>query len=163
MQELLEWLSVRNNVTFMIAVAGFLISSYTMISGWYKSLECYELRVVDYTTHGDVAQLLLCIENHSDSPLTIVEFSAFGKTCELRPKRIRGKPESFGFQATPQFPICISAHGAQYAYLEFVGADVPVAGLYPGSTVRLRVRSTRREESIDIALSRISCYLHTRE
>ena len=163
MNDLLNWLGVRDNVTFAIAVVSFLISCYTVITNWYKSLECYELRVVDYTTHSDIAQMLLCIENHSASPLTVVEFSAFGVTCELRPKRIRGKPESFGFQATPQFPLCIPAHGAQYAYLEFVGADLPVAGLYPGSTVLLRVRTTRREESVSLRLSRLSCYLHTRE
>lgn len=163
MNNLLDWLGVRDNVTFFIAVASFIMSVWATGSAFLRSLESYAVEVIDHSTpRSDVMQLMVCIRNASSSPLTVLSFSMFGTTCELRPKKIRGNPEAFGFQGTPQFPICIPARGAVYAYVEFVGSDLPIAGLYPGRKVDLSVRSTIREQTLTITLPDTACYLHSR-
>ena len=163
MIDLLNWLGVRDNVTFGISVASFLISVWTAAVALIRSRECYTVEIIDHSApRSDVMQLMLCISNASSRPLTVLSFSMFGTTCELRPKKIRGDPEAFGFQGTPQFPICIPAWGAVYTYVEFVGGDFPVAGLYPGQKVVLTVRSTLRARSLSITLPDTACYLHKR-
>lgn len=163
MNDLLNWLGVRDNVTFGISVVSFILSVWTAVSAFIRSRECYTVEVIDHSTpRSDVMQLMLCISNCSSSPLTILSFSMFGTTCELRPKKIRGNPADFGFQGTPQFPICVPARGAVYAYVEFVAGDLPVAGLYPGRRVDLTVRSTLRAQTLSITLPDTACYLHRR-
>lgn len=163
MNDFLHWLGVRDNVTFCISVISFVVSVLTAASAFIRSRENYAVEVIDHSTpRSDVMQLLVCIRNCSSSPLTILSFAIFGTTCELRPKKIRGNPADFGFQGTPQFPVCVPARGAVYAYLEFVGGDLPVAGLYPGRRVDLTVRSTIRDRTLSITLPNTACYLHSR-
>lgn len=163
MQEIIHWLSNRDNVTFLIAVLGFGLSLWTAISTAVRARECYDIEIVDYTSpRDDVVQFMVCIRNISSSPLTIISFTFSDTVCELRPKKIRGNPEKFGFQGTPQFPICVPAHGAEYAYIEFVGSDLPIMGLYPGCSVSLYVRSSRGERRFDMKLGEKSFYLHPR-
>lgn len=162
-QNFLDWLGVQDNVSFGISVVSFIVSSWTAAISYIRSRENYTVEVIDHSTpRSDVMQLMVCISNASASPLTILSFTMFGTTCELRPKRIRGNPADFGFQGTPQFPICVPAWGAVYAYVEFVDSDLPVAGLYPGRKVDLTVRSTLRAQTLTITLPATACYLHKR-
>lgn len=145
----------------IISCISLFVSIYVLISTHLKSCEKYEISIVDYSFRfGYVLQLLVVFTNHSDSPLTIKSVFCDGTICELEPKKIRGNPGSFGFVSTPQFPLCIPAHGCQYAYLEFLSHQytAPV----PGTTLNLEICSTRKSVQKTVLLGGISHYLHTK-
>lgn len=153
----------RDDVTFWIAVAGFGISVYTLVSSWIKSRENYRIELIDYAyRRKDVIQFLICISNNSDSPLTIVDISVFGVICELEPKSIWGDPGQWDFRHTPDFPLCIPAHSSQYAYLEFVDDNYGFPKLAPGKTVMFEIHSTDLRVQKTVTLGNESHYLHTR-
>ncbi len=146
-------------------VLGFLLSSWLAISAACRNRERYTIHVIDYTVVNqlETVQFLLCITNESGRALTITEIEYRGVCCELEPKKIRGALGTIGFQATPDFPLCIPAHSAQYVYLEFVSESLAHTALYPGTTVNFQIRSTLRRVQKSELLGDISHYLHTRE
>lgn len=150
------------NWELIIAFVSLFISCFVLVSNHIREKERYEISVIDYVFRSpDILQLLVGITNKSSSPLIIVSVSCDGATCELEPKKIRGYPEKFGFVSTPRFPICVSSHGCQYAYLEFLNYQhtAPVRG----TTLNLEIRSTLKTEQKTLLLGDISHYLHTRE
>lgn len=153
-----------DSLTFLMAVLSFLYSICDFIVTRVKSKESYKIAAVDYANRGDdVMQFLVSITNRSDEPLTITEVSVFGTTCELTGKAICGKPESWNFQHTPDFPICIDAHSCSYAYLEFVKQGIGQNQLDHGTSVIFQIRSTRRQGQKTVTLGHKSHYLHSRE
>ncbi len=144
----------------ILSIIGFILSAGITIHTWRKSRECYHISVIDYEVHHSVFQLLIAISNCSSNPLVIHTISCGGIDCELEPKPIRGKPGSFGFEATPRFPLCIEAYGCHYAYLEFV--DYPHTSPTPGTNLTLEIHSTRKQVQKTLLLGDKSHYLHTR-
>lgn len=144
----------------VLSIIGFILSAVITIYTWQKSRECYQISVIDYEVRHSVLQLLITVSNRSSNPLVIHTISCDGTDCELEPKPIRGKPDSFGFAATPRFPLCIEAHGCQYAYLEFV--DYPHTSPTPGTNLTLEIHSTRKQVRKTLLLGDKSHYLHTR-
>lgn len=164
LSDLINWISARDNVTFLIAVAGFVMSCYTAVRNVIRSRECYTLDAIDYENRSpNIIQFLVCVSNQSDTPLVITEISVFGTICELEPKAIRRKPEDWNFRHTADFPLCVAARCSQYAYLEFCGDNHGFCQLAPGQTVLFEIRSTRKRAQKTVTLWNKSHYLHTRE
>lgn len=154
----------RADVTFWIAVGGFMLSVYNAMSKWLSSREHYRLELIDYAYRSkNVVQFLVCVSNLSAAPLTLTEISVFGTPCELFPKKIYGKPGNWGFRHTAEFPLCIPARSSQFFYLEFVDHHNGFPSLSPGKTVIFETRSTFRRIQKTALLSNESHYLHTRE
>ena len=150
------------NWELIIAIISLIVSCSVLISSKIKSREKYTISVVDYALRRrDILQLLVVITNCSDSPLTIKSIFCHESICELEPKMIRGLPDKFGFVSTPRFPLCIPAHGCQYAYLEFLNYrhTPPV----PGTSLTLEIHSTLKPVQKTALLGDISHYLHTTE
>ena len=145
----------------ILSIIGFILSAGITIHTWRKSRECYHISVIDYEVHHSVFQLLIAISNCSSNPLVIHTISCGGIDCELEPKPIRGKPGSFGFEATPRFPLCIEAYGCHYAYLEFV--DPPRTPLDRGTTVSFEIQTTFRLVRKTVTLPSRSHYLNKKE
>ena len=162
-KRVLDFLSQQSNVTFLIAVVSFILSTGHIVVSVLSGKESYKLEVVDYAYRDkNVIQFLVCIANRSNSPLSIISISAFETTRELFPKMIYGKPENWNFRHTVEFPICIPAHGCQYAYLEFCGDNFQAELLTPDSKVAFEIRSTRKQVRKIALLPKQSCYLHAR-
>lgn len=161
---MLNWFSNRDNITFLIAIIGFAMSIYSVIRNAIRSAESYTIEVTDYAyRRAEVIQFLVCISNLSDEPLSITEISVFGTTCELYPKMIYGKPENWNFRHTAEFPVCIPAHGCQYAFLEFLGENFRAEQLTPESKVCFEIRSTRKRVQKTVVLGNESHYLHAKK
>ena len=160
-----EWFQDRNNITFLISVIGFILTTYQLIRNVILSRENYVISVIDYVKRrDDCIQFLFGIENRSSYPLCISEITFYGITCELERKAIRQRPSSWNFQSTGNFPLCIQAHSSQYVYVEFL--DVPCdtfphIQLCRGTTVTFGIRSTRSLAQKKLMLGDISHYLHT--
>ena len=161
--KILNWFCVQDNITFLIAVAGFIMSLITTVRNAFNARESYSIEVIDYAfrdSHN--VQFLICITNRSDSALSIIDIKVFETICELYPKKIYGEPENWNFRHTANFPLCIPAHGCQHAYLEFLDGSFQADRLGPGKTVRFEIRSTRRQVRKNVTLGNESHYLHTR-
>lgn len=162
LKEVFPKILTKENITFLIAVISFCLSVFSLIKSAIQNRESYEIKLIDYATRKkDIVQFMVVILNYSANPLSIVSFSAGETTCELVSKAIRGYPENWNFRSTPNFPVCIPAHGCQYAYLEFVGYQgIPLA---PGTKLTFEIRSTHQRRSKTVLLGDTSHYLHTRE
>lgn len=153
----------RADVTFWIAVGGFILSVYNAVSKWLCEKERYRLELIDYAYRNkNVVQFLVCVSNLSAAPLTLTEISVFGVSCELLPKKIYGKPGNWDFRHTAEFPLCIPARSSQFFHLEFVDHHNGFPVLRPGNTVIVETRSTFRRRQKTVLLSSESHYLHTR-
>lgn len=152
-------------ITSVAGVLGFILSLWLAISNAYRNRECYAFSIIDYEVQESrhVVRFLVCITNKSSRALTITEITYCGVCCELEPKRIRGAEGKLGFQATPDFPLCVPAHGAQYAYLQFASEDLAGTELSPGTSVNFQIRSTLHQVQKTELLGNISHYLHTKE
>ena len=160
----IKWFFDIDNLTFLMAMLGFIYAVLDIAVSWLRSRESYKLSVIDYEHRNpDVAQFLIAITNKSNNPLVISGISVFGTTCELLPKAIRGTPEKWNFQHTAEFPICVEAHGCCYAFLEHVSPGIGQNPLDPGITVTFQIRSTRKLARKKITLGNRSHYLHKRE
>ena len=163
MQGFMRWIGTQDNITFLIAVASFLITTVHVLASLIKSLESYSVDVIDYVKRtGRVVQFLVCVSNLSDMPLTVISIDFSVATCELHPKAIRNNPGAWNFQKTAEFPLCISPHSCQYAYLEFLDGDFQHMQLCRGTAVTFRIRSTRHLGQKSIILGDTSHYLHTK-
>lgn len=150
-------------ISCFIAVASFTMSTLSIVLAYIKGRESYTFDVIDYAWRNNrVIQFLISISNRSDNPLTITDITFDKTVCELVPKAIRGDVGAWNFQTTPHFPLCIPAHGCQYAYLEFVGGPFPQNLLDQGKVVTFQIRTTRMQGQKIVSLGRISHYLHMR-
>lgn len=161
MTKIFVWFCDRDNVTFFIAVVGFVLSIYSTIKISIQNRESYKIEVIDYTKALErVVQLYICITNLSSSPLAIKEISLNGVTCELWPKAIRGDENKWNFQCTPQFPICIAGRHCQYAFIEFVSSELKDVPLKSGDKLSLKVQTSKKTTEKTILLGNVSHYLH---
>lgn len=150
-------------IALIISVSSFLLSVYTIVSAKIKAVEKYDIDIVDYMVYDNTStQFLVCVSNKSSEPLSILSISYNGIICELEPKKIKNNPPDWNFQSTPRFPLCIAAHGCQYAYLEFVDRIHPHKSLCRETTVNFQIRSTRKTVHKKISLGEPSHYLHTK-
>lgn len=152
------------DVIFGVAgVLGFFLSLFLAVNSAVKRRESYSVDVIDYCVpRAGVTQFLVCIQNMSDSPLSIICVTYDGMPCELERKKIRVVEGRSNFQTTPDFPLCISGHGAVYSYLEFVDYEREHKPLSPGITVTFEIQSTRHRKQKTLSLHDTSHYLHTR-
>lgn len=158
-----HWIVKAENASLAVSAFALAVSVFTLARDMLGNRERYTIEIIDYSQPLHCIQLLISITNRSGSPLILTHFSLLGICCELEPKRIRGRAENFGFQSTPVFPLCISAHGACYAYLEFVYDSPPQIDLSAGKDLTLQIHSTRRQARRTIQLGSKSHYLHSRE
>lgn len=160
-----KWFCDRDNITFLIAVISFLLTTYQLVRNAVLSKENYKVSAIDYAKRrNDCVQFLLCVENLSKSPLCISEITFYGTTCELTKKAIHGNPHDWNFQSTGDFPLCIQPHSSQYVYVEFLDIALgtfPHIELCRGTAVTFEIRSTHRLARKKLMLGDISHYLHT--
>ena len=161
----MNWLFTQENITFAIAVAGFLLSLGQIIVSLIKSRENYRLAVVDYAQRDpNCIQFLMCVENRANLPLCITSIGFQGVTCELVRKAIRETPDAWNFQHTADFPLCLAPHSSLYAYVEFLdvsSGSFSHTALCHGTTVSFEIHSTRKLAQKKLVLGDISHYLHT--
>lgn len=149
-------------ITTTIAVSGFLLSLYNFISAKINARENYSFCVVDSSRlHNRSIRFLVCFENRSESPLTIVSVCFAGQQCELLPKPISGDSSAWNFRHTDHFPLCVPAHGAIYSYLEFVKLNDVPQPLEIDTPVTFEIRSTRRVSRKTVLLKLAAGYLPT--
>lgn len=151
------------SVDFLVdiaGIAGFVLSVILAVWGFIQSRENYQITVIDYADFGPSTRFLISITNLSANPLIITQFRFCGTTCELEPKKIRGEPETWNGVTTPQFPICVPARGAAFAYIEFV--DCPSAPLVPDMLVTFQIQTTARLGLKTVLLPNKSHYLNRR-
>lgn len=150
------------NWELILAFTSFCLSVFTLLASFFKSREKYEVSIIDYSFRREsILQLFVVFTNLSSSPLTIKSVSCDGADCELEPKMIRGNPEQPNFVLSAKFPLCISSHSCQFAYLEFLDYQHTVPA--PGINLTLKISSTRKLVSKTVLLGDISHYLHTKK
>lgn len=149
------------NWSLLFSGLSLAITLITIIVNKIKSIENYSIFPIDYAYRQNALQLLVSITNHSDTPLVISFIYCDGINCELEPKKIRGEPNKFGSAVTSQFPLCIAAHGCQFAYLEF--SNFPHISLVPGKNLIFQIHSTRKQAQKTLFLGEPARYLHTKE
>lgn len=144
----------------ILGIIAFVVSAAIATYTYIKSLEHYEVHIIDYELRRTSLQLFIMVVNKSTNPLVIRSISCGGIDCELEPKLIRGGEKSLFRAITPLFPLGLEALGCQQAYLEFVG--YPHNPPTPGTTLTLQICSTRKSEQKTVLLGEQSHYLHTR-
>lgn len=158
---MLNWLSRTENIALIVSIISLLISLAMPVIQFLNSREKYRISVVDYRSPTDIsAQLLVCIENLSDSPLTIISIFLDGVCCALDARTLRDMDYSRRAERIIKFPVCIPAHGAQYCYLEFFDEALQGILLFPGKELTLQIHSTFRQEYKSTILGNRLYYLH---
>lgn len=146
-------------VSIVISILSLGLSIALAVRTYLKERESYSADVIDYRSFQTESQFLFCFSNTSACPLTIIDIKYDGIVCLLEPKAIetrRGVP----VRMTAEFPLCIPAHGAQYAYVLFPGAGVPHMQLTPGTVVNFQIQTTQSLSQRTIILSHTGYYLH---
>lgn len=160
-----SWLT-QDNITTAIAVLGFVLTAAQLFHQIKTNQEHFKIEVIDYVVcplwDRTVVQFLVCTSNLSSRPLTIVTISYDGVCCELEPKPVKGLQGSLEYHITPQFPLCIPGHGAQYFYLEFVIRPVKQISLSPGTAVTFEICTTGSVTTKSVLLGDKSHYLPNR-
>ena len=151
---LMEYISV------IISVLSLGLSIALAIRTYIKELESYSADIIDYRSFQTESQFLFCFSNNSSHSLTIVDIKYDGIICLLEPKAIETRRDGTVVRAAAQFPLCIPAHGAQYAYVLFPGAGVQHKQLNPGTAVNFQIQTTRSLSQKSVTLSHTGYYLH---
>lgn len=76
MKEIFDWFSSRDNITFAIAVAGFLLSTWNTVHDWIRNRRAVTVEIKDIFSLRDTAGrtteiIKLIIVNRSKEPITI--------------------------------------------------------------------------------------------
>lgn len=151
----------KENVTFLIAVAGFFMSALTLLKEFWGRRNSLELTIIDYKTYRTgIAQFYIQIQNKSSLPASVskivFEFRENWYTCELEPKLIKKTPAVC--IKTPCFPVTVPPTAFFACYLEFLG--VPNMQLSPGTVVSFQIYTSRGILKKSITLSSAEHYLH---
>lgn len=146
---------------FSVIISGFSLALSIGLAVWTytKERESYSVDIIDYRAFQTESLFLLCISNPSSCPLIITNIKYDGFACLLEPKPFetrRGVP----VRATADFPLCIPAHGAQYAYVLFPDAGGQHKQLNPGIVVNFQIRTTQSLSQRTVTLSHTGYYLH---
>ena len=144
----------------LAGIAGFILSVILAFFSFIRSRECYRISVIDFADFGPSTRFLISFSNRSASPLVITEICFCGTICELEPKKIRGEPGAWNGVTTPAFPICVPAHEAAFAYIEFV--NCPNDPLAPDMQVTFQIQTTARRGLKTVLLPSRSHYLNRR-
>ena len=147
-------------ISVIISICSLSLSIFLAIRTYAKELESYSMTVIDYRGFQTENQFLFCFSNTSSCPLTIISMSYDGLTCLLEPRAIETKRDGTVVRASAQFPLCIPAHGAQYAYVLFPNTEVPHKQLSPGTAVIFQIQTTRSLSQRSVTLSHTGYYLH---
>lgn len=147
-------------ISVTISIFSLGLSIFIAIRTYIKELESYSMNVIDYRSFQTESQFLLCFSNTSSCPLVITSIKYNGFVCLLEPRAIETKRNGAVVRASAQFPLCIPAHGAQYAYVLFPNAGVQHKQLSPGTTVNLQIQTTRKLSQRTVTLSHTGYYLH---
>lgn len=157
-------MDIANIVSISISALSLALSLFITIRTFIKERESYTVDIVDYKADpGILMYFMICVINKSDSPLTITEVRYGEYLCTLESVYVKTGVDSPHSPWTPNFPLCIPAHGAQYAYLAFEGVNTSRIQLDPGTTVTLQVRTTRSTSDRSITLRNTKYYLHRNE
>lgn len=151
-------------ITFIIAVAGFLMSLAT----WLRELVLYrnriDLEIIDYTQYRDILQFFLRFRNKSSLPAYIAKISISSDKelwhdCELEPKRIKKTPS--GYEAmTPRIPISLPPISFSADYFEFLGCQG--TSLTAGKQMFFQIHTSRGILEKSLKLSEPGNYLHSK-
>lgn len=144
-------------------ICGFVGLVVSLLSGaWqlFQGCERYTIDLIDYSDIGTGVRFYLCVSNLSTQPLVIRSFTYTGTTCELLPKKIRGRVGEFGFQSSPVFPLTIPGRSARGVFVEFLPPGI--VSLAPGDRVTLKVETIARSREIFLLLGSRSRYLNNR-
>lgn len=148
--------------TFIIAVAGFLMSLAT----WLRELVLYcnriDLEIIDYTQYRDILQFFLRFRNKSSLPAYIAKISvSLDKKqwydCELEPKKIKKTPSGYEVM-TPRTPISLPPISFSAEYFEFL--NCPGTSLTPGIQVFFQIHTSRGLLKKSLKLFEPGHYLH---
>lgn len=150
-----------NWITAGIAVIGLILSLFTALKDIYRQKIRFDVAAIDYRSYQsrNVMQLLLVISNFSSKPLSITFISVNGATCELERKKIHNDPTAWNGITTSRFPLCISADGCIFTYLEFV--NFPHKPLTPETNLTLEIQTTKKRVLKNVLLGQPSHYLRT--
>ena len=153
----------RDNITFLIAVLSFFMSSLSILIQFVNSRRKINFDILDhvYVPIHQVNQVFCLLQNNSSAAITITSISIhFEKNyyCELFPKLIRKTPSAT--LKTPSFPIHLSAHEGIYCFLEFVYCGENQ--LAPGKKVDFQIYTNRGAVKKSVTLCETQYYLHMR-
>ena len=151
----------KENVTFLIAVAGFFMSSLTWLKEFWSKRNALDLSIIDYKKYENgVVQFYIQFHNKSSIPASIskvdLELREKWYTCELEPKLIKKTVSNCA--KTPQFPIPVEPNSFYACYLEFL--KIPNMQLAPGTVVSFQIHTSRGILTKSITLSSEEHYLH---
>lgn len=139
-------------------VAGFALSLWIVLFGWFQRREAFKVTVLDYSDLPSSVRFFLLIRNESNSPLVITEIKYLGTTCELEPKKIRGEPGSWNAVSSARFPVRVRPHDAELLYIEVVGCEyIPLA---PDTWVSFQIQTISRSAQKTALLGNKSRYLN---
>ncbi len=151
----------KENITFVIAVAGFLMSALSWLKEFWQKRNAIDLVIIDYANpKRSIVQFYLQFQNKSSMPASVsmieVESKGNDYSCELEPKLIK---ETRSVRIlTPQFPLSLPPMAFYSCYLEFLG--VPNTQLGPGTVVSFRIHTSRGILRKSLTLSCKGHYLH---
>lgn len=147
-------------ISVIISVFSLGLSIALAVRTYVKERESYSIDVIDYRAFHTESQFLLCFSNTSSCPLTIIDIKYDGLICLLEPRAIETKRDGTIVRASAQFPLCIPAHGAQYAYVLFPDTGVQHKQLNSGTVVNFQIQTTRSLSQRTVTLSHTGYYLH---
>lgn len=159
---MLDWLTMQN-ITFGIAVAGFIMSLLSCCRDFFLRRNRIEMTVLDYVKHpSGVIQFLCLFQNKSSIPASVsnVSINTQGRKydCEFEPKLVKGI-EGKILISTPAFPLSLSPIAFSSYYFEFLGAqDI---SLTPGTTLIFQIHTSRGVLTKLVVLGDKGHYLHT--
>ena len=150
----------RENITFILAVIGSLGTIFNFAYTYFSSRRRIDMQILDYSSHLNVVQFFMYIQNQSRSPICIscisLQLDDKEISCELIPKKIRGNDTNL--ICTPSFPLNLSSlMGVQY-FFEFV--NCPDISLASGKTISFVIYTNRGALKKSVKLGDTSRYLH---
>ena len=161
---MLAWIKDQNNVTFLIAVLSFFLSSASWIYTWIKRRKRLKFTIQEARARDDVLFFFLQIENESELPIAITRIQVLidGKfiDCTAIPEFVYGLSHRSGDELVAskdffsmQMPIELNPLGAVSGFVLFEGLQT---SLPPSATqVIFRISTNRgKAEKIELPLFR---------
>ena len=148
-------------IAVIVSVLSFSLSLAISVRTFLREKERFTVEIIDYRKHFDeIVLFLLCISNQSDTPLVITQIRYGGILCRLEPTEVAPGFHGGKARLTPDFPLCIPARSAQYAYLLFRDEALQNKQLTAGTAVSFQIQTTRHPSRKTIYLPHTGCYLH---
>lgn len=120
------WISNRDNVTFLIAIAGFALSIWNFVENILKSRKKLSFHIFSVDTYKDLMVVTMAIENLSQLPIAITNIkyvSGNRKTsCTPIPKLVCEATKRCGNVVTDQ----------RSTYSEKIPIQIPSLGAFSG-------------------------------